>query len=190
MNRQPRHNQPASRTTTLPVSPALWSCCRTLHQTLQLVGKQDGGSLGVTSAPTNKQGCLLYITDATSGLRFLVDTGAEVSVLPANFLDCTLTPMCHLQAVNSSNIPVYRKRFILINLDLQRTFSWIFLVAKVSHTILGTGFPVPLLSPSRHGPKENSMTPPQAFSSPAKSPHSIRLLSHFANRYSRLTGTC
>ena len=45
-------------------------------------GKREGQSLVATGATGRSHSRLFYIKDRTSGLRFLVDTGAEVSVLP------------------------------------------------------------------------------------------------------------
>ena len=47
-----------------------------------LGGKPRGQPLVATSAAGRQKGRLLYVTDRESRLRFLVDTGAEVSILP------------------------------------------------------------------------------------------------------------
>lgn len=50
---------------------------------LLLGGKRPGQALMATSDPGNiSRGRLFYITDHSLGLRFLIDTGAEVSVVP------------------------------------------------------------------------------------------------------------
>lgn len=107
---------------------------------MRLAGKRDEGSLAAATDSQASDSRLFYITDATSGQRFLVDTGAEVSVLPANSCDRTQAPLCHLQAINKSSIPVYRKKSLMVNIGLRRAFRWIFLVANVSHAILGADF--------------------------------------------------
>ena len=44
---------------------------------------------------------LFFVTDRSSGLRFLVDTGAEVSVLPVSWVSHSTSPAGPtLQAVN------------------------------------------------------------------------------------------
>ena len=51
---------------------------------------------------------LFFVTDRTSYLRFLVDTGAEVSVLPvAQLSRASLSAGPPLQAVNNSNIATF-----------------------------------------------------------------------------------
>ena len=44
--------------------------------------KRPGQSLIVTNATGQQVGCLLYVTDRESRLRFLVNTGTEVSIVP------------------------------------------------------------------------------------------------------------
>ena len=75
---------------------------------------------------------LFYVTDHPTGLQFLVDTGAEVSIVPP-----TPTDRLHrqtgpsLQAVNNTTIATYGTRSLTLNLGLRRTFRWIFVIANV-----------------------------------------------------------
>ncbi|XP_064482901.1 uncharacterized protein LOC135395737 [Ornithodoros turicata] len=73
-------------------------------------------------------------------MRFFVDTGAEVSVLPASPSDRRRPVLFHLTAVNSTTIPVFRQQILRLNLGLRRSFSWLFLVAGVGQAILGADF--------------------------------------------------
>ena len=85
----------------------------------------------------------LFVTDRRTGVRFLVDTGAEVSVLPTSRHDRTRhhSPSSPpLTAVNGSAIKTYGQRCMNIDLGLRRSFSWLFLIADVSHAILGADF--------------------------------------------------
>ena len=51
---------------------------------------------------------LLFVTDQVSGRQFLVDTGAEVSVIPATGLDTRIEQPGHtLTAANGSRINMY-----------------------------------------------------------------------------------
>ena len=52
-----------------------------------MVGKRLGQSLAATRAPGHQPSRLFHVTDRNSGLRFLVDTGAEASVIPATRTD-------------------------------------------------------------------------------------------------------
>ncbi|XP_064485906.1 uncharacterized protein LOC135398431 [Ornithodoros turicata] len=78
--------------------------------------------------------------DRATKLRLLVDTGAEVSVLPATPSDRRLPPLFHLTAANNTTIPVLRQQILNLNIGLRRNFSWLFLVASVGQPILGADF--------------------------------------------------
>ncbi len=56
--------------------------------------------------------------DKNSGRRFLVDTGAEVSLLPASSDRNRNTPGLSLQAANNSTIPTYGTRSLTLDLYL------------------------------------------------------------------------
>ena len=58
-----------------------------MHTSLLQVGKRSGQPLMAASAPGLIQSHLFYITDCSNGLRFLIDTGAEVSVIPPSATD-------------------------------------------------------------------------------------------------------
>lgn len=83
---------------------------------------------------------LYFVVDQASNTKFLVDTGAEVSVLPATALDKKRSPLFHLTAVNNTGIPVYKQLSLTLNLGLRRNFPWLFLVAAVDRAILGADF--------------------------------------------------
>lgn len=83
---------------------------------------------------------LLHVHDRLTGFNFLVDTGAEVSVLPATQTQKLLTPTTHLYAANNSRIPVFQRQTLTLELSLRRSFTWTFYVAAVSQPILGADF--------------------------------------------------
>ncbi len=83
---------------------------------------------------------LLHLCDCRSNTRFLIDTGADVSILPATASQWTLPPVLHLYAANGTKIPVYTRRTMQVNLYLRRSFEWTFYVGNVSQAILGTDF--------------------------------------------------
>ena len=102
-----------------------------------------------TTAPGDKRGSivrrlpqsrLFYVTDATTKQQFLIDTGAEVSVLPPRPTNRTHRQGYDLQAANSSKIATYGTRSLTLNLGLRRSFPWIFTLADVNHAILGADF--------------------------------------------------
>ena len=83
---------------------------------------------------------LLHIHDRLTGYQFLIDTGAEVSVLPASETQRSSTPISHLYAANNSRIPVYLRQTLTVELFLRRSFTWSFYVAAVNKPILGADF--------------------------------------------------
>ena len=71
--------------------------------------------------------------DNSSRLRFLVDTGAPISVIPATATDQKAA--CSnliLQAVNNSPIHTYGTRSFTLNLGLRRTLRWVFVIADTT----------------------------------------------------------
>lgn len=83
---------------------------------------------------------LLHVYDRRTGIKFLVDTGAEVSVLPATDSQKRLPVTTHLYAANASKIPVYARQTLHLELNLRRSFDWTFYVAAVTQPILGADF--------------------------------------------------
>ena len=67
---------------------------------------------------------LFYIRDKTTGTRFLIDTGAEVSILPAGNRRVAVEQptSVRLQAVNRSIIPTYGQKSLTLELGLRRIF--------------------------------------------------------------------
>jgi hypothetical protein len=97
-----------------------------------------------TSSGVNQIGnkILLHLVDRNSGRAFLVDTGAEVLLLPAVVSDRRLSgtgTILPLVAANGSAIEVYSKRTLPFNLGGQR-FEGEFIVANVRQAILGADF--------------------------------------------------
>ena len=94
-----------------------------------------------TSATGLQPSRLFHVNDKATGTRFLVDTGAEVSVIPPSRTDRrNLQGNFTLQAVNNTAIATYGTRSLTIDLGLRRTFRWIFVVADVKKPILGADF--------------------------------------------------
>lgn len=108
---------------------------------MQLVGKRTARSLTAACDLAFQPGRLFVVMDRISGLRFLVDTGAEVSVLPASKEDRTSKQRGPtLRAANSTSIITYGLRSLTLDLGLRRTFRWVFIVADVNRPILGSDF--------------------------------------------------
>ena len=80
---------------------------------------------------------LFFIPERNTGFKFLVDTGAEVSVVPLSHVEKQHPHSgFQLQAVNNTSI----SRSMTLNLGLRCTFWWVFVVADIKHQILGANF--------------------------------------------------
>lgn len=105
------------------------------------VGKHQGQSLAAASdcgAPSSR---LFRVMDKLSGFRLLVDTGAEVSIIPATATDRRIRLRTQsLQAVNTTSIATYGQKSVTLDLGLRRRFQWLFWIADVPYAILGADF--------------------------------------------------
>ncbi|BHF67339.1 hypothetical protein SprV_0301036500 [Sparganum proliferum] len=93
-----------------------------------------------TTAGPSRPSRLFYINDKSSGLRFLVDTGAEVSVIPPLRRHRLKPSQFSLQAANSTTISTYGQRCLTLDLGLRRRFQWVFTEADVKSPIIGADF--------------------------------------------------
>ena len=76
-----------------------------------------------------------------NSVQFLVDTGAEISVIPPKPKQRDLKPsQVTLRAANSTVIPTYIQRLLTLDLGLRRQLSFVFTIAQVHHPILGIDF--------------------------------------------------
>ncbi|CAE1258975.1 unnamed protein product [Acanthosepion pharaonis] len=84
---------------------------------------------------------LIFVSDRITGIRFLVDSGAQISLIPATRADKLKGPhKLTLQAVNKSLIQTYGQRCLTLNLGLRRVFTHFFVLADVEKAILGEDF--------------------------------------------------
>ena len=84
---------------------------------------------------------VLCITDKISGISYLVDTGAGLSVLPPLEINKPHKGKGkNLRAANGSEIATYGERAVEINFGLGRTYNWVFHVADITTPILGVNF--------------------------------------------------
>ena len=104
-------------------------------QTWLLAPQAEPGNLRgrhvVATDVAGKRSHLFFLQDPESGVRYLVDTGAEVSVLPPDSTDLASPPIGTLRAANDNPIRVFGRRSRTLNIGLRRQFRWIFLVAAM-----------------------------------------------------------
>lgn len=83
--------------------------------------------------------CRLFVYDRKSMRSFLVDTGAEISVVPPLNKENKPT-FFKLYAANNTKINTYGNVQLSLDLGLRREFVFQFVVADVSKPILGANF--------------------------------------------------
>ena len=104
-------------------------------------GKRARPAVAAATASGQHLSCRLFVTDTNSGLRFLVDSGAEISVLPPTSGERRSSLRgAPLYAANGASICTYGQSSLTLNLGLRRAFRWVFIVADVTHPILGADF--------------------------------------------------
>ena len=82
----------------------------------------------------------LTLHDARSNKSFLIDTGAEVSVVPATKQHRQGAPLKkELVAANGSRIRCYGEKKLRLHVG-PRTYEWNFLVADMKRSLMGADF--------------------------------------------------
>ena len=122
-------------------------CCL-LPLPMQDIGKcQHQRVIATNSAGPNACCCMFFVCDKVSGHHFMMDNGAELSVIPpsltffSSLTNCrNLNPSFTLQAANKTSISMYSWRFLSLNFGLHRNFSFVFVIADISTALLGTNF--------------------------------------------------
>lgn len=85
--------------------------------------------------------CRLIVIDSCSTKRqYLVDTGAEISVVPPTSSEKKFKTDFKLYAANATPIETYGKKTINLNIGLRRSFPWQFTIANVDRCIIGADF--------------------------------------------------
>lgn len=83
----------------------------------------------------------LYVQDRKSKIEFLIDTGADVCVMPKRLArGYSRISETKLYAANDSVINTYGFITMILNFGLNREFRWSFLVADVNKPIIGADF--------------------------------------------------
>lgn len=112
-----------------------------MYPALCLFKKLDKRSLDATGeceSVTNR----LFITDSTSKLQYLVDTGSDLCVYPVSFLRAQRRHKTNyeLYAANNTIIATYGWFSLSLDLGLRRSFTWRFVIADVTKPIIGVDF--------------------------------------------------
>lgn len=81
------------------------------------------------------------LADKNTHSSFLIDTGADISVIPKSFNSraSDSADLC-LYAANGTKITTYGKKLISLDFGLRRKFTWVFVIANVKQPIIGLDF--------------------------------------------------
>lgn len=82
----------------------------------------------------------LFVLDKNTDDRYLVDTGASISVYPARRRQRKLEAKFTLYAANGTPIKTFGEINKTLNIGLRRAFTWNFVMADVNHPIIGADF--------------------------------------------------
>jgi len=87
-------------------------------------------------SPNNR----LIVTDRSSALNFLVDTGADISLIPRRLVRCVKSASLKLYAANGTTINTYGSKTYILNFGLRREFKWKFCIADIQRPIIDADF--------------------------------------------------
>ncbi|XP_037505656.1 uncharacterized protein LOC119381980 [Rhipicephalus sanguineus] len=94
-----------------------------------------------TAVPGPRHSRPFHVTDRRTKVRCLVDTSADICVLPSTLAERRQPPDSHpLTAVNGSTVRTYGQKSVTLDIGLRRTFHWLFVITHVSQPIMGADF--------------------------------------------------
>lgn len=96
--------------------------------------------MSATTTPIAKTSCRLYVYDKRSHIKFLIDSGSDVSCIPAPKFKKMRPEPLELYAANNTTIKTFGSRLINVDLGLRRDFKWQFLTATIPTPIIGADF--------------------------------------------------
>ena len=79
----------------------------------------------------------LLIRDGVSGRKFLIDTGADISILPIVRNSDKLPTKFKLFSANNTGINTYGGTVLSLDIGLRRPIVWNFCIAAVANPIIG-----------------------------------------------------
>lgn len=111
-----------------------------MPQPLQIRGKRFGREVSAAIDPTNIKR-RLFITDRATKRNFLVDTGADICVIPRSSIGQRLQKTTYeLSAANGTVVNTYGTADLSLDFGLRRSFDWRFVIADVTRAIVGADF--------------------------------------------------
>lgn len=115
--------------------------CSGLQFSKKYVGKLIHRDVSAVQTPLFTGSPRLFVLDKNSKLKFLVDSGSDVSVLPTKFApNPDIEVNYKLNAANNSPIKTFGIHELNLDLNLGTSYLWNFVVAEVSTPIIGADF--------------------------------------------------
>uniref|UniRef100_A0A5S6Q088 RNA-directed DNA polymerase n=1 Tax=Trichuris muris TaxID=70415 RepID=A0A5S6Q088_TRIMR len=148
---------------------SFWHEGSSMRSTMQLVKRQRRTTLTAVVSAEPLSRCI-HLLVRRSGIRFLVDTGAAVSLLPASQFSGSLdrshtAPTGSIHAINGTPVVICGYKRLTVHFKGLPPLTWIFTVAQVETPIIGADFihrhllVVDLANNSVHQPKKSSDKP-------------------------------
>lgn len=101
----------------------------------------DATSEIMASEVVNAKSKRLFIFDREDNRKFLIDTGADISIIPKVYYgSISNADFYQLFAANGTPIKTFGKTYINVNLGFRRNFTWQFVIADVKQAIIGADF--------------------------------------------------
>ncbi|UYV82410.1 hypothetical protein LAZ67_21001978, partial [Cordylochernes scorpioides] len=105
-----------------------------------LTNEQAGMFIGETNAKKDCRNLRLFVTDKNTGLRFLVDSGADISIIPPKDKNRMPSSDYKLYAANGTEIVTYGTKVRNLDIGLRRQFQWPFVIANTNRAIIEADF--------------------------------------------------
>lgn len=99
--------------------------------------KLSSPSIGQTSVEGQLISNRLHVRDKITGQLYLIDTGADISLVPANPRIRAMPSKLEVFAANDTRINTYGESFRTLNFGLRRPIQWNFIIADIPYPILG-----------------------------------------------------
>lgn len=105
------------------------------------IGKLNVPAVAATDGREQFSSRRLFVKDPLTNIDFLIDTGADISVIPVSVGEPTEGPPDFtLAAANGSGINIYGSKVLKLDFGLKRNFIHPFYVASVNKPIVGADF--------------------------------------------------
>ncbi|UYV62609.1 hypothetical protein LAZ67_2001306, partial [Cordylochernes scorpioides] len=106
-------------------------------------GKLQPADRVATNSSAGIQDCRdlrLFVTDKNTRLRFLVNSGDDISIIPPKDKNRMPSSDYKLYAANGTEIVTYGTKVRNLDIGLRRQFQWPFVIANTNRAIIGRDF--------------------------------------------------